>query len=70
MPEVLETNRTQNISHEKDYYYLLGANEEEIIYPEQREDDMGETSIHINLIADFLKILKFFKLVLEFYELF
>ena len=60
MPEVLETNRTQNISHEKDYYYLSSADEEEIIYPEQREDDMGETSIHISLIADFLKILKLF----------
>ena len=60
MPEVLETNRTQNISHEKDYYYLSSADEEEIIYPEQREDDMGETSIHAKLINRFLAMLLHF----------
>ena len=35
-------------------------NEPEVIYPEQREDDMGETSVHINLVANLLNILKLF----------
>ncbi len=57
MPEVLETKKAgSNVLTE--IYYPFDA--EEIIYPEQREDDIGETSIHISLIADFLKILKLF----------
>lgn len=61
MPQILETNQTQTFPPaQTETYYPSSRSEEEIIYPEQREDDMGETSIHINLIADFLKILKLF----------
>jgi Uma2 family endonuclease len=61
MPQVLETNQPQNFPRSQtEIYYPSSRGEEEIIYPEQREDDMGETSIHIDLIADFLKILKLF----------
>lgn len=59
MPETLETTRTfPRVS--TDIYYPSDTEEKEIIYPEQREDDIGETSIHINLIANFLNILKLF----------
>ena len=60
MPEILETTRTQTFPPEKDFYYLSSADEEEIIYPEQREDDMGETSIHAKLINRFLAMLLYF----------
>jgi Uma2 family endonuclease len=61
MPQVLETNQLQNFPpSQTEIYYPSSQGEEEIIYPEQRENDMGETSIHIDLIADFLKILKLF----------
>lgn len=43
-----------------DTYRPLTAEEARIAYPEQREDDMGETSIHFKLIADFLNILRLF----------
>ncbi len=61
MSQILETNQTQIFPTAlTEVYYPSSRSEEEIIYPEQREDDMGETSIHINLIADFLKILRLF----------
>lgn len=31
-----------------------------IIYPESHDEDMGETTVHIGLIADFLKMLQLF----------
>ncbi|HQU82123.1 MAG TPA: Uma2 family endonuclease [Pyrinomonadaceae bacterium] len=61
MPEVLETNQTQTFPHSQtEIYYPSSRDEEEIIYPEQREDDMGETSIHAKLINRFLSILFYF----------
>lgn len=60
MPEVLETNQTQSFPREKDFYYLSSADEEEIIYPEQREDDMGESSIHAKVINRLLQMLLYF----------
>lgn len=58
MPEILE--RQSLLSRQSDPYYLSSADEEPIVYPEQREDDMGETSIHITLVANFLNVLKLF----------
>ncbi len=56
MPQVLE--RTQTFPPaQTEIYYPSSRSEEEIIYPEQREDDMGETSIHIKLITNFLQML-------------
>lgn len=58
MPQVLETNQTQTFPPaQTEIYYPSSRSEEEIIYPEQREDDMGETSIHIKLITNFLQML-------------
>lgn len=59
MPETLES-KTAVPSRTDPYYPSHTINEPEIIYPEQREDDMGETSVHINLVANFLNILKLF----------
>ena len=58
MPEVLETRQTQSFppTH-TEIYYSSETEEREIIYPEQREDDMGETSIHAKLINQFLATL-------------
>jgi len=58
MPEILERN--QKSSNRAEIFYPLSTDEKEIIYPEQREDDMGETSVHINLVANFFNILKLF----------
>lgn len=60
MPEVLEQTQTPTLPREKDFYYLSSADEEEIIYPEQREDDMGESSIHSKLINRLLQMLLHF----------
>ena len=60
MAEVLETTQTQTLPRGQAEIYYPSENEEEIIYPEQREDDMGETSIHIKLITNFLQTLLFF----------
>ena len=58
MPEVLETTRTPNVPRSQtEIYYPSSTETDEIIYPEQREDDMGETSIHIKLISNFLQML-------------
>jgi len=62
MPQVLEQNQTSNFPRsrsENDY----SSETEEIIYPEQREDDMGETSFHAKIINQLLGIL------LHFFEL-
>lgn len=59
MPQVLESPTTL-LPNKTEIYYPSETFDEEIIYPEQRLDDMGETSIHISLIADLLKILRLF----------
>ena len=58
MPENLEQHST--FGHNTEIYYPGDTEEKEIIYPEQREDDMGETSVHITLVANFLNVLKLF----------
>lgn len=59
MPQVLEKSRTANFASpdSKSYTSVIYDG---VYYPEQREDDMGETSIHITLITDFLSVLKLF----------
>ena len=59
MSQVLETTQTvPRVSSE--IYYPSETDNDEIIYPEQREDDMGETSIHIKLVTIFLQTLLLF----------
>ena len=58
MPENLEQHST--FGHRSEIYYPGDTEEKEIIYPEQREDDVGETSVHITLVANFLNVLKLF----------
>ncbi len=53
MTEVLETSQIST----REIYYPSSSDNEEIIYPEQREDDMGETSIHAKLINKLLAML-------------
>ena len=61
MPEVLETNQTQTFPPaQMEIYYPSSRSEEEIIYPEQREDDMGESSYHNNLRVDLFLVLNLF----------
>jgi len=60
MPEVLEKAQSKTFPRVRAEVYYPHEGREEIFYPEQREDDTGETSINISLIADFLKILKLF----------
>ena len=59
MPEVLERTRTQNFPPQIAENYTSTIYEG-VYYAEEREDDTGETSIHISLIADLLKTLKLF----------
>jgi len=56
MTEVLETSQIST----REIYYPSSSDNEEIIHPEQREDDMGETSIHAKLISSFLQMLLYF----------
>ncbi len=58
MPEIQREHWT-NVPG-TDTYYPATAEELRVAYPEQREDDMGETSIHITLIANLLNVLKLF----------
>ena len=58
MPETVEQNPI--LAHRAEIFYPSSTEEREIIYPEQREDDMGETSIHITLVTNFLSVLKLF----------
>ncbi len=61
MPQVLDTSKAQTFPrHQTEIYYPSSSGDEEIIYPEQREDDMGEASIHIKLITNFLQTLLLF----------
>jgi Uma2 family endonuclease len=63
MPEVLEPNQTQTFPVIKtEVYYPSETEDREIIYPEQREDDMGESSVHVKLINKLLAVL------LQFFE--
>ncbi len=59
MPEVSEPPQTRNFPPQNAENYTSTIYDG-VYYPEEREDDMGETSIHINLIADLLKTLKLF----------
>lgn len=58
MPEVMEHNPSK--THPTNVFYPASTEEKEIVYPEQREDDMGETSIHAKLIIRFLQMLLFY----------
>lgn len=58
MPEVVEQNLSK--THPSNVFYPAITEEKEIVYPEQREDDMGETSIHAKLINRFLQMLLFY----------
>jgi Uma2 family endonuclease len=59
MPQILETNQAQNFPRSRTESYT-SVIYDGVYYPEEREDDMGETSYHISLITDFLSILKLF----------
>lgn len=60
MPEVQREHWT-NVPG-TDTYYPSTAKELRVAYPEQREDDMGETSIHIKLVTSLLwTLILFFK---------
>ncbi len=58
MPQVLESHQTATFPpNQTEIYYPSETFEEEIIYPEQRLNDIGETSIHIKLITNLLQTL-------------
>lgn len=59
MPEILEQTKTRNFPLDKTENYTSTIYDN-VYYPEEREDDMGETTIHIKLIANLLTILKNF----------
>ena len=54
MPEISEQVQMRNYPPKNAESYTSTIYDG-VYYPEEREDDMGETSIHINLIADLLK---------------
>lgn len=59
MPEISETTRTQSsLRSQTDSYTSVIY--DGVYYPEEREDDMGEASIHIKLITNFLQMLLHF----------
>ena len=58
MPDVLEPTQTQTFP--RGQTEIHSSETEEVIYPEQREDDMGETSFHYKLIADLMQMLKMY----------
>lgn len=60
MPEVLEQTNTRNFPAQNSAESYTSTVYEGVYYPEEREDDMGETSIHISLITELLQILKLF----------
>ncbi|MDQ3130713.1 MAG: Uma2 family endonuclease [Acidobacteriota bacterium] len=59
MPEVLEPTQTQTFPRSQTEINYFSETEE-IIYPEQREDDMGETSFHYRVISDLMQMLRMF----------
>jgi Uma2 family endonuclease len=56
MPQVLDTSQTST----REIYYPSGTDDDEIIYHEQRADDMGESSFHNNLRIDVFAVLDLF----------
>ena len=59
MPQVSGQNQTSGFPHYQadDYTSVVYDG---VYYPEEREDDMGETSVHIKLLANLLSILKLY----------
>ena len=59
MPQVLEQNQPSSFPHYRsdDYTSVIYDG---VYYPEEREDDMGESSVHIKLLANLLSILKLY----------
>ncbi len=60
MPEVLEKTQSKTFPRVRAEVYYPHEGREEIFYPEQREDDMGETNFHYNLIFNLMQMLKEF----------
>ena len=61
MPETLKQTQTATFPRrQEEIYYPLSTDDEEIVYPKQREDDMGESSIHAKLINRLLQMLLHF----------
>ena len=60
MPEVSETTRTDSLPPVRAKDYFSPEREEEIFYPEQRTDDIGETSIHAKLVNSLMAMLLHF----------
>ena len=57
MPEVSEQTNTRQFPAPKAAESYTSTIYDGVYYAEQRDDDMGETSIHIKLLANFLNIL-------------
>lgn len=59
MPQIIESNQNRIFprSRANDYASVIYDG---VYYPEEREDDMGETSVHIKLLADLLSVLKLY----------
>lgn len=60
MPEVLEQIQTEKTLPRRAAESYTSTIYDGVYYPEERETDMGETSIHIKLIAYFLNALQFY----------
>lgn len=60
MQEILEPTRTKTLPRVRAEVYFPHEGREEIFYPEQRTDDIGETSIHAKLINKLLAMLLHF----------
>ncbi|MCY7376353.1 MAG: Uma2 family endonuclease [Pyrinomonadaceae bacterium] len=59
MPQILEQNQTPSFPRSRTENHFSSENEE-IIYPEQREDEMGETSFHYTVISNLVQMLRAF----------
>ena len=59
MPQVFEQNQPHNFPRYRadDYASVFYDG---VYYPEERDDDMGESSVHIKLLANLLSILKLY----------
>ncbi|MCY7345594.1 MAG: hypothetical protein LH614_05170, partial [Pyrinomonadaceae bacterium] len=59
MPQILEQNQTSSfpLFQTDDYTSVFYDG---VCYPEERDDDMGESSVHIKLLANLLGILKLY----------
>ncbi len=58
MPEALGNNAA--FGRPSEIYYPGSTEDREYVIPGQREDDMGETSIHVKLVHRFLQMLLYF----------